>query len=144
MFGLADAGNKPLSSAKVKRGARMTAARQFGTLCERDHIAAREGGDSALAAIAIESRTAAYGIPRFRGVCRSGPGHEAGYLRERVVGLIGNRLHRPNRALWFCRNGRFYSVRPPRPCRGQLSQLVTTSQAVDGQRAWFDNAESVE
>jgi len=40
MFGLADPGNKPLSSAKVKRRARMTAARQCGTLCERDHIAA--------------------------------------------------------------------------------------------------------
>jgi hypothetical protein len=28
--------------------------------------------------------------------------------------------------------------------RDQLSQLTTSSQAVDGLRAWFDNAESVE
>jgi hypothetical protein len=41
MFGSADAGNKPLSSAKVKPGARMTAARQCGTLCETDHITDR-------------------------------------------------------------------------------------------------------
>jgi hypothetical protein len=40
---LADPGNKPLSSAKVKRGARMTAARQRGMLCERNHIVARKG-----------------------------------------------------------------------------------------------------
>ena len=33
--------NKPLSSAKVKPAARMTAARQCSALCETDHIAVR-------------------------------------------------------------------------------------------------------
>jgi len=55
---LADPGNKPLSSAKVKRGARMTAARQCNTLCETDHIVAECGaakaGDAAAAATAIK------------------------------------------------------------------------------------------
>jgi hypothetical protein len=55
---LADPGNKPLSSAKVKRGARMTAARQCNTLCETDHIVAEcapaKAGDAATAAAAIK------------------------------------------------------------------------------------------
>jgi hypothetical protein len=35
---MADGGTKPLSSAKVKPGARMTARRQRRSLCEIDHI----------------------------------------------------------------------------------------------------------
>jgi hypothetical protein len=37
-----------------------------------------------------------------------------------------------------------YSSAFARPRRGQLSQLMTASQAVDGLRTWFDNAHSVE
>jgi hypothetical protein len=37
-----------------------------------------------------------------------------------------------------------YSATPGQFYRDQLSQLTTSSQAVDGLRAWFDNAESVE
>jgi hypothetical protein len=53
-------------------------------------------------------------------------------------------LQRPKRKLWFCHHICIYSFRPPATCRGELSQLMTTSQAVDVLRAWFDNAGSVE
>ena len=77
MFGLADPGNKPSSSAKVKRGARMTAARQRSTLCETDHIAAMRREQCAFGA-AISRRTAAYWIRRrgrtvMRKHCRPDP-----------------------------------------------------------------------
>jgi hypothetical protein len=45
------------------------------------------------------------GYPAFAGYDDQ-VGHEAGHMRKRVVGLIGNRLHGPDRTLWFCRNGR--------------------------------------
>jgi hypothetical protein len=59
-------------------------------------------------------------------------------------GLTGNRLRGPDRELWFCHHSRIYSFRSVLSRRGELSQLVTTSQAVDVMRAWFDNAGSVE
>jgi hypothetical protein len=82
MSGLADPGNKPLSSAKVKRGARMTAARQCSTLCERDHIATREGGDSAFSAASIEPRGCVVPDTALSQVMTIWSGHEPGICAE--------------------------------------------------------------
>jgi hypothetical protein len=81
---LADPGNKPLSSAKVKRDTRMTAARQCGMPCERDHIFAREGGERAFT-YRID-RAGGCGVldnPLLRVVM---PGCEVGCMRESTIG----------------------------------------------------------
>ena len=76
---LADPGNKPLSSAKVKRGARMTAARQRSTLCETDHIAAPAKRDGARRTITERALDTA-----FAGMRRHEPGTAEASSADRI------------------------------------------------------------
>jgi len=82
--GLADPGNKPLSPAKVKRSARMTAARQRGRQCEKDHIVARDGGEMPLGVASIEPEGCGVLDGLLLRAVMSGP--EAGCMRESVIG----------------------------------------------------------
>jgi hypothetical protein len=89
MFGLADAGSKPLSSAKVKRRRGMTAAWRYRTLCETDHIAdqyhrRRKRQCKNEAAIKLTG-CGALDTPLSRGMTVMS-GREAGYMRESIVG----------------------------------------------------------
>jgi len=107
---LADPGNKPLSSAKVKRGARMTAARQRKILCERDHIIAREGSGAAFTCSIDRCRAAApYCTTAFAG---GDVGTRSACMRESIIGSSGNRLRRHIASCGSAITDAFYSGHP--------------------------------
>ena len=123
---LADGGTKPLSSAKVKP-ARLHGSGMAGrqNQCERGHI------DAPSAKMAIHHPK----VVRAATGCDARTGHDgdmSGFAAKRMSG------DREPSAL------QFIPAHPARRRRGELSQLMSTPQAVDVLRPRFDNAGCVE